>query len=268
MTRLIEQLLVIAVGTVLATSAFAQSAEENDVTQSDTSTSNAQPGPLFVISDLENVGRTRTLAEVDLRAIRSVADWIRTFVAMPHKDLGRSGTVCPFVPGALERKTLWIAPERVADRSASDLVQLIRGYGQLLLEAQPTKGEGLDYKSIVVTFGDLPPDRAKRFFDDLLKQLAVTSYVEDGVVLGAFYERNEGTAIYNHRFRPFTPPVPFLLMRHAVISDWKFFLDDNEWLKLWAQRYGESGTHALADELRRMPWREKRSESDLASTRR
>jgi hypothetical protein len=41
----------------------------------------------------------------------------------------------------------------------------------------------------------------------------------------------------------------------ALTSDWKFFLDDEEWLNLWARRYGESGTQALAEELRRLPWR-------------
>lgn len=74
-------------------------------------------------------------------------------------------------------------------------------------------------------------------------------------MLGEFYEGNEGTAIYNASFRPFTSPVPFLLMRLAVISDWKFFLDDDEWLDRWAGRYEASGARALAEELRPLPWR-------------
>ena len=73
--------------------------------------------------------------------------------------------------------------------------------------------------------------------------------------MGGFYESNEGTAIYNRSFRPFMSPVPFLLMRHAVISDWKFFLDNDDWLNRWAHRYGESAVRALAEELRRLPWR-------------
>ena len=72
--------------------------------------------------------------------------------------------------------------------------------------------------------------------------------------MGPFYEGNEGTAIYNPNFRPFTSPVPSLLMRLAVISDWKFFLNDERWLGLWARRYGESAVQALAVELRRLPW--------------
>jgi hypothetical protein len=54
------------------------------------------------------------LEEGDLDALSAVADWIKTLVVKPHKDLGRAGTVCHFLPGSLERKTLWLAPEQIA----------------------------------------------------------------------------------------------------------------------------------------------------------
>ena len=59
----------------------------------------AQTANLFLLEDLEDVGRTRELAEGDLAALEAVADWIKTYVVKPHKDLGRAGPVCPFVPG-------------------------------------------------------------------------------------------------------------------------------------------------------------------------
>jgi hypothetical protein len=135
-------------------------------------------------------------------------------VVRPHKDLGRAGTVCPFVPGSLERNVLWLAPERIADPGEPDVVELVSGY--------------------------------KRLF----------RYADDGILFGPYYEGNEGTAIYNSKFRPFQSPVPFLFVRNGVISDWKFFLDNDEWLELWARRYGESAVQALAAELRRTNWRQ------------
>jgi hypothetical protein len=214
-----------------------------------------QTTDLFLLEDLEDVGRTSELAENDLGALHAVADWIKTFVVRPHEDLGRAGPVCPFVPGALERKTLRLAPEQIADRGVPDVVELINGYKRLFLDARPTDGDDATYKVIVVVFTDLSADRAQGVFDDVLQHLAVPSYVEDGIVFGAFYEGNEGTAIYNSSFRPFTSPVPFLFVRHGVISDWKFFLDNEDWLSFWARRFGESAVHALAEELRRLPWR-------------
>jgi hypothetical protein len=214
----------------------------------------AQTANLYLLEDLDDASKTTQLASSDLAALRTVADWIKSFVARPHKDLGREGPVCPFVPEALQRKTLWLAADHIAGRSVADVVQLVNGYKTQLLQ-QPFHGEGVNYHSIVVVFTDLSADRAKGLFDDVLKPLAVPSYVEDGLVMGGFYESNEATAIYNRSFRPFTPPVPFLLMRHAVISDWKFFLDNDDWLNRWAHRSGESGFRALAEELRRLPWR-------------
>jgi hypothetical protein len=210
---------------------------------------------LFLLEDLEDVGKTSELAESDLDALHAVADWIKTFVVRPHKDLGRAGPVCPFVPEALERKTLWLAPEQIADLEAPAVVELINGYKRLFLDAQPTDGDDANYKVIVVVFTDLSADRAQGVFDDVLQHLAVPSYVEDGIVFGPFYEGHEGTAIYNSSFRPFRSPVPFLFVRHGVISDWKFFLDNDDQLNRWAHRYGESAVRALAEELRPLPWR-------------
>jgi hypothetical protein len=218
----------------------------------------AEATSLFLPEDLANGKKTGELAEGDLDALRAVADWIKTFVVNPHKDLGRAGAVCPFVPGSLERKTLWLAPEQIADRDVPEVVELMNGYKRLLLDTRPTDGDDATYNVIVVVFSDLPADRAQGVFDDVLKQLAVPSYAEDGILFGPFYEGNEGTAIYNSSFRPFQSPVPFLFVRHGVTGDWKFFLDDEEQLNLWARRYGESAVQALAEELRRLPWSARR----------
>jgi hypothetical protein len=214
-----------------------------------------QTTDLFLLEDLEDGGRTSELAEADLDALQAVADWIKTYVVRPHEDLGRAGAVCPFVPGALERKTLWLVPEQIGDRDMPAVVELMDGYKGRFLDVQPAEGNDAGYKVIVVVFTDLPPDRAQGVFDGVQEELALPSYAEDGILFGPFYEGNEGTAIYNSGFRPFQSPVPFLFVRQTVISDWKFFLDDEQMLDLWARRFGESAVHALADELRRLPWR-------------
>jgi hypothetical protein len=216
-----------------------------------------QTSNLFLLEDLDNVEKTGKLADRDREALQAVADWIKTYVVRPHEDLiGRTGTVCPFVPGSLERRVLWLAPEQIAERDAPDVVELVSGYKQLLLETRRSDGDDAVYDVIVVVFTDLPADRAKDIFDDVLEHLALPSYADDGVLFGPYYEGNEATAIYNSRFRPFESPVPFLFVRHGVTADWKFFLDDDEWLNLWARRNGEHGAQALAEELRELPWRE------------
>jgi len=131
---------------------------------------------------------------------------------------------------ALEHRTLWLAPEWSAGRSAPDVIQLIDGYKRLLLAAKPVDGDDANYKSIIVVFTDLPAAQAKDFFGGILEQIGVASYADDGLVMGPFYEGNDGTALYNPNFRPFTSPVPFLLMRRAVT----YLLEEGR------QRHGEN----------------------------
>ena len=80
----------------------------------------AQSSNLYLLEDLDDASKSRQLAKNDLAALRTVADWIKSFVVRPHKDLGRDGPVCPFVPEALERKTHWLASEHIADRSVPE----------------------------------------------------------------------------------------------------------------------------------------------------
>jgi hypothetical protein len=207
---------------------------------------------LLLLEELGDTERTGSLEERDLAALRAVAGWIESYVIKPHADLvGHEGPVCPFLPVSVERGSLWLA----AEQGRPDVFELMSGYKRRLLEAEPTDVDGVNYDVIVVVFPDVPSDRAKAFFDEVFQELAVPSYVEDGIVFGPYYEGNEATAIYNSSFRPFESPVPFLFVRHGVVSDWKFFLDDDEWLGLWADRYRETGARALAEELRRLPWR-------------
>jgi hypothetical protein len=245
---LMDRRAVIAAGVALAASASAQSARPGEYPMP------AQAANLFLLEDLEDASRTKELAESDRNALRAVADWTNTFVAKPHEDLGRAGPVCPFVPVALDHKTLWFVAERSSGRSTPDVVQLVEDYKRLLLAAKPVDGDDANLKSIVVVFTDLPAAQAKDFFGGVLQQIGAPSYANDGLVMGPFYEGNDGTAVYNPTFRPFTSPVPFLLMRRAVVSDWKLFLNNKDWLRLWAHRYGEAAVQALADELRRLQW--------------
>jgi Domain of unknown function (DUF6875) len=159
------------------------------------------------LDDLEDVGRTSELAEGELTALHAVADWIKTYVVRPHKDLGRAGPVCPFVPGALERRTLWLAPEQIGDRSVPAVVELMNGYVRRFLEAQPSDGDDAKYKVIVVVFADLSADRAQGLFDDVLQHLAVPSYVEDGIVFSGRSTRatrglRSTTRAFDHSNRP------------------------------------------------------------------
>jgi hypothetical protein len=214
-----------------------------------------QTTDLYLLEDLEDPSRTRALAGDDRRALHAIADWIKSYVVRPHAELGRSGPVCPYVPLTLERGSLWLAVEHVADRSPSEIVAVIDDYRRQLLAAPPVGANDDDPKVIAVVFSDLPADQARGIFEVILERLALRSYQDDGVLYGPYYEGNEVPAVHNPSFRPFESPAPFVFVRSPVKGDWEFFLDNDDLMRAWAQRYGESGVLSLAAELRRFPWR-------------
>jgi hypothetical protein len=217
-----------------------------------------QTTDLVLLEDLEEDGRASDLAPREREALQAVADWIKNFILEPNDELGRPGPVCPFMPTSVERQTMWLAPEYSGDGSAAHVTELMNSYKRRLLEVGSPDGGDTNYGVITVVFTDLLAARAQSLFDDVLGEIAVPSYVEDGIVFGPFYNGNQATAIYNNGFRPFQSPVPFIFVRHGVVSDWKFFVDKEDWLTLWARRFGEQGVNALAAELRRHPWKARR----------
>ncbi len=216
-----------------------------------------QTAHLFLPEDLEGAEAPGDLSTADRDALRSVSEWVKSFVARPHKDLGRDGSVCPFVPGSLERRVLWFAPEHVANADTSAVAELMEGYKRFFLDMAPIEDEDAIYKTIIVTFTDLPAERAGALFTDVLGQIAEAAYVEEGIIYGPFFEGNPGQSIHNPDFRPFQSPVPFIFVRHTVLEDWKFFVDDDDALDRWARRFGPAGAVTLGKELRQLPWRER-----------
>jgi hypothetical protein len=221
-----------------------------------------QTPDLFLLDDLQDTARTAKLTGADRDALNTIADWIRTYIIKPHPEIGRSGPVCPFVPVSLDRNILWLTAEQLTDHDGPAVAELMDGYRRLLLDTAPADGDDAALKVIVVVFPQLPPDRAPAVFDDIQQHLAVSAYADHGIIYGPFYPGHAGTALHNANFRPFRSPVPFMFVRQTVVEDWEFFLDNDEFFDLWARRFGPSATHALAERLRRLPWRTGHDQKD------
>ena len=216
---------------------------------------------VYLPEDLEDSDKTGELNAVDRDALLKVSGWVKSFVACPHHDLGRDGTVCPFVPGSLERQILFLAVEHIDGFDAGRVATLMDEYRTALLELGPSDSDDAIYRTIIVVFTDLPAQSAGPLFADVLDRRAVPAYEDDGVLLGPFYEGNESGALYNSDFHPFQSPTPFLFVRHTVVSDWKFLLGNDTMVNLWAQRFGPAGALALARELRTLPWQNNRGDN-------
>jgi hypothetical protein len=149
--------------------------------------------------------------------------WLREFIAQPHPNVGRAGSVCPFVPISLQLDTIWIA-EVVADNLTIESISaIIVKYRNLFLETEPKHGREALNKAFLVAFPSLISRGAEgtSMIDEVQYRLK-PYFVDGGTMLGEFHFANESPGLRNPAFRPLRSPVPMLAIRHMVESDLPF----------------------------------------------
>lgn len=154
--------------------------------------------------------------------LRSVVDWIRAFLARPHPNLGRPGSVCPFVPIALNLNTIWMAEVETLP-SFDHICEIITEYRSLFQTTEPTKMPEAMNKTFLVVFPSLAASGAEgaALIDQVQAKLK-RHFVEIGLMLGEFHPANETPGLRNPQFRPLRSPIPMLAIRHMVESDLPF----------------------------------------------
>lgn len=198
--------------------------------------------PELTLIELADVLADEPPAEVlaHHEVLAEVAGWLREYLCRPHPDLGRSGNVCPYAPAALARGTVYLRvepdePDR--DLVAADMLALRDWF----LELASAAGRGAStYYAFVTVFPDLPIERAAAFIEGVQLELK-PAFVEHGTMIGEFHPGPPARrGLWNDAFRPFLSPYPMLGIRHMVGADFPFVEDDDDQVRLYLRRFGDS----------------------------
>jgi len=164
----------------------------------------------------------------DASPARCVLGWIRTFLARPHPNLGRRGSVCPFVPIALGSDTIWMANVAEETLTFERISAIITEYRDVFLETEPTTGAAAINKAFLVTFPSLADNSAAGAeVIDRVQASLKRYFVDMGLMLGEFHAANESPGLHNADFRPLRSPIPMLAIRHMMESDLPFLIRDS-----------------------------------------
>jgi hypothetical protein len=152
--------------------------------------------------------------------ISRVVEWVQNYLAKPHKDLGRSGAVCPFVPFSLESDSIYLAKIDQANLDAASVTKIIKKFGDLFLQKTGCKHAKNLNNAFIIVFTSLNKIDLVDEVQDALKPY----FVEQGLMLGEFHSNNDGAGLRNPAFKPLRSPVPLLAIRHMVDSDLPFMI--------------------------------------------
>eukprot|EP00501_MAST-03F_sp_TOSAG23-6_P002064 GSMAST32.ASY1.ANO1.2155.1 assembled CDS len=118
--------------------------------------------------------------------------YLREFLAKPHPGSGRSGPVCPFMPGALRRNTIYMSVLHTGQLQNKDKVSMrkfIRRFLDRFLSLEPTSGTRRKFKTLILIFPDILANDAKHFIDDTQRACKI-DFVRKGLMLGEFHLQN------------------------------------------------------------------------------
>jgi len=200
--------------------------------QGKTNKQRATPYPSLTVEEFTHVADN-----IDL--FRAGCDWIRSYLAQPHPQLGRAGNVCPFVAPALAKDSLRIAVVRLSSigDKRTQIVNAVKLHCNAFLSLV-TPGETHILHATLVLFPDVSSEEAPDLIDCTKEELKA-SFIEQGLMLGEFHPRNESPGLHNPTFMPLRSPVPMLVIRRMVATDF-VFLDRSEYDNVTRLRYLET----------------------------
>ncbi|GAA3058359.1 hypothetical protein GCM10010464_23660 [Pseudonocardia yunnanensis] len=157
--------------------------------------------------------------------------WLREYVAVADRRVGRSGPVCPFMPRALDQQAV---EARVRyDINGSSEQELINELGTEISEfgstGRPARKSGVLLDSRLIVMPNLGPEGWERL-DAAYAHLKGFA-VELGLMVGQFHPRCDERAVRNSDFRVSVAPVAMFAIRHMAPHDVLFLHRSEQWFK-------------------------------------
>jgi hypothetical protein len=200
---------------------------------------------LFVIEmkRLEHLQAKGIYNEV-LNPLNVTAAWAREFLCKPHNDLGRKGAVCPFTKPAIEKELFWLSLYTQPSPTQAGISEVMLRYRDLFFRLEPQIGREAQYKTILVVFPHIQPEDYQTLIDDVQEQLK-PQFVSQGLMIGQFHANCQQGGLWNPEFKALQSPLPMLVIRNMVVSDYPFLEHHAEFVRAWTEQFPNTYEHYL-----------------------
>ncbi len=179
---------------------------------------------------LSTSGEASRFTQATLDGLR---EWAIDHLTQPLAEIGREGPVCPYVGPAMRRDLIWVG--RVAGaRPWPPYVRLvIEDALELFPRLAPDSGGSAVLRCLVTA---VPQLRDYALIDELHAELK-TRFVERGLMLGQFYPGCKEPGLWNKDYHPLDAPIPMLVVRTMMATDFPFLLSRPEWMSAYVKKF-------------------------------
>lgn len=181
-----------------------------------------------------------------IHSLLEVERWVKSYLARPHPEVGRKGSVCPYIPAALQRQSVSMT-YLTYDEGTTDeeIEQTLLSYKDVFLEQNHHV-----LNSWLVVFVYVPSQSAfkkHRLEDPVLMASGLVervqralkpSYIAEKLMIGQFYPGCSVTGIHNTDFKPFATQYPLIGIRHMMPQDLVFISEKIDYIQMYLDAFG------------------------------
>lgn len=186
----------------------------------------------------------------NFEALATIGRWAREYLSKPHEELGRDGPVCPYTQPSMNRGLFYMTVRRGTEFSEEDIRDTLITYRDWFLDLPPHSGQRAYFKTILILFPDVPQEQVPELIDDIQEKLK-PEYVGEGLMVGEFHSGPPDKAgLWNPDFRPLVSPIPMLVIRNMVPTDFGFLRHDKELVEHYLGRFRDQIPAHIREEVR------------------
>ncbi|MEU8897090.1 DUF6875 domain-containing protein [Nocardia sp. NPDC048505] len=166
-------------------------------------------------------------------AVDIVRGWAQDHLTEHTPALGRDGPVCPYVGPSIRRDLMWIGRIPGARPAPAYVRRVLADALALFPDLPPVEGGAAALRTLITALPDL---REYTLIDELHAELK-TAFVAQGFMLGQFYPGCDQPGLWNKDFHPLDSPIPMLVVRTMMATDFPFLLARPEWMTAYVKKY-------------------------------
>ncbi len=181
------------------------------------------------------------LSEEDFELLQKTANWIDENISLVvEKAPGRNEAVCPFVPTAQEKGTVYLMVARSLQNSGMEgLSELVCQLADLYESLSPTrKDSAYLFKSLVVVF---PEVEGQLIYDTGHSSNWVKGeLLKRGIELGDFFPTHPWPTSWDETFHAQRSPFSAFVLRPFVEADWESVSMIPRYRKTYLEQFGSA----------------------------
>jgi hypothetical protein len=190
---------------------------------------------LFSYDEARSVAPGETLAVL--------ADWLTSYPMNGHPELGRTGSVCPFVKKAALIDTLRIGVSGAGPEDEDAVFALIRGSFSLMKRFPAPPGKKR-LGTIVYGFPNCASPEGLAMLEQVYRRHKYYTLVRF-LMIAFFHPGCETHGLWNPDFRPMRAPIPILAVRYLIEQDAVFAAKHHLMLAPYLMRFGLNGARRI-----------------------